>query len=188
MPRCLLMLVVGCLILASTPTVALTSIPPSPLSERVAIASHIFVGEITSVHFIDSAGRYVTPEQAARQKFRFIGEPTVQTKIRIHETLSSRSGAMPREIIFRESSAGAIYFQPDERLKSLRNWLASERSQIGKRHIFLSRVVRRKGRETFYEPIDPQYYRELVSKKTEILDAVFSRATSPQGNSGRLLN
>ncbi len=151
---------------------AVSPAPPLPLSKRVEMSSHIFVGEIRRVRFISESGKAISAYQAAQQTERLSIDPIIETKIRVRETLLARKKRLPRYILFRHRAQGAGYFQTAARPQGLVKWIQESRTEIGKKFIFLTERVSEKGKPTFFVSSYGQLNRENLDQRPTVLKAL----------------
>jgi hypothetical protein len=162
--------------------------PALPLGERVKMSSHIFIGEIQSVNFVNESGQVISAAIAARETDLLQSNPILATKIRVQETLLSRRGQLPRTVVLRYPILGAGYFQSEARPRGLATLLRQVRATKGQKFIFLTQIVEHEGKKPFFVSSYAHYYCEDVKSKVTILEAIFSQKPKSNQNTGKWLN
>lgn len=157
----------GTLLMAS---VAQAFLPPQPVSTKrwVELSTHIFVGEVRDVHYIDQTGKVITPRQAAYLVNYHDIRPCLEIKLHVVEPLMWNSGKQEKFVLFR----GGVYMTSyAHRARDLQKKLSLAKQDGGKKFVYMTEIVEQKGRRTFFvESYYPE--REEMSKKAEIQKAI----------------
>jgi hypothetical protein len=133
---------------------------PAPLSERVKLASHIFIGTVTDIWVVDEDGKKVSPEP---DHIGEVGGATqwIEILVKVDETLQPGDWHAKEAVRIR---FGGGMFGPDQLRKEL----------VGKQLIYLTIQITSKS-SPFYGFFEQSYgwnLTEPLEKKSEIMDLI----------------
>ena len=141
---------------------------PLPLEKRVGMSTHVFVGEIQEINYVDATGKVITPEEA----YASYPHLTARWKIKVHEVLFPAKWGAGGIADFQEP-----YYIPysssldskAERLNRTKDSLSGTRNfYIGKKYIFLTRATNPTKKKVYLISAQDQYYHEDLKQKAKI--------------------
>ncbi len=143
-------------------------LPPLPLSKRVGMSTHVFVGTVKQIDYVDKDGQVITPEQA----YPTFPNLTLRLNLQVDEILFPakwKAGGTVQLRDFISLWRPYEHTSKQEGVKDLENVLAAWRKSYGeKKYVFVTRVVAPKRRSPYLVSVQGPYYREDLEKKSSI--------------------